>query len=221
MQPVSAEILQELCGLSPGPLAVAAVVGLTLWLFGWWTHRFWVVLCATVAGGVYGLFEGSAHQSQPLIASLVLALAAGMLALALVRLFAFLVGGMAGLIAIQSLAPALNQPLMSFLLAGLVGLLLFRWCVIGTTSLAGSVILIYAGLTFLNRQGSLDAVAWTEQGPVLLNWMCGVMTLMGGGFQVLLENRRRRRRQEDKASKKKSREDGSLDFLTRPFRRAG
>src|SRR4051794_18818001 len=105
MQFVTAELLQDLCGLSPGPLAVAGVVGLTLWLFGWSTHRFWVVLCATVSAGVYGLFKGSARDVQPLVASLLLALVAGLLALALVRLFAFVVGGMAGLLLVQSLAP--------------------------------------------------------------------------------------------------------------------
>src|SRR3954447_15090154 len=69
MQLVTTELLGDLCGLSPGPLAVAGLVGLTLWLLGWWTHRFWVVLVATVAAGVYGLYEGSALQSQPLVAS--------------------------------------------------------------------------------------------------------------------------------------------------------
>ena len=218
MQLVTPEILADLCGLSPGPLAVALAVGLTLWLLGWWSHRFWVVLAATVAAGVFGLFEAPALQAQPLFASLLLALAAGMLALALVRLFAFLAGGLAGLSLAQAAAPTLGPPLVVFLVCGLVGLLLFRWCVMATTSLLGSVILLYTGLTFLNRQGSLDAIAWTEQGAVLLNWGCGLMTVMGCAFQVLLERRRRRRRHEEKAG---SSGDDDGETVGRRLRKAG
>ena len=42
------EILQELCGLSFGLCVTGAVVGLLLWLTGWWLHRFWIVLAITV-----------------------------------------------------------------------------------------------------------------------------------------------------------------------------
>ena len=81
MQLVTSEILADLCGLSPGPLAVGLAVGLTLWLLGWWSHRFWVVLVATVAAGGFGLFEASAHQGQPLLASLLLTGTAAVLVL--------------------------------------------------------------------------------------------------------------------------------------------
>ena len=89
------EILQELCGLSVGLCVTGAAVGLLLWLTGWWLHRFWIVLATTALAGILGLASGSVHGVQPLIAAVLLAIAAGILALALIRLVAFAAGGAA------------------------------------------------------------------------------------------------------------------------------
>ena len=93
MQMVSPDLIADLCGLSLGLLLAGVVVGFVLWLFGWQSHRFWVVLLTTVAAGVYGLQEAAAFKTPPLVAALLLAVAAGILALALVRLLAFGAGG--------------------------------------------------------------------------------------------------------------------------------
>ena len=71
--------------LSVGLCATGLVVGLALWLFGWWSHRFWVVLTTTVLAGVFGLYEAAMFRTHPLVAALLLAVAAGLLALALIR----------------------------------------------------------------------------------------------------------------------------------------
>jgi hypothetical protein len=220
MQLLTPDILRELSGLTPGPLAVALVAGLMLWLLGWWSHRFWVVLVATVAAGIVGLYEMSPQKSQPLVASLLLALAAGLLALALVRLFAFLAGGFAGMLVVQGLAPALDQPLIVFLACGLVGLLLFRWCVMAATSLVGATLLLTSGIAFLQRHGKFDPIGWAEQSPGLLNGLLMGMAIVGFGLQVLLDRHRRRRRQEEKSVRKKKHDDIS-DPWSRKMRKAG
>src|ERR1700731_1635493 len=111
MQLVAPDILADACGLSVGMIIAGIILGLALWLFGWWCHRFWIVLITTVLAGVYGLYDAAVFRAQPLVAAVLLALIGGLLALALVRLLAFLAGGMAGLLAAQAIFPAFDQPL--------------------------------------------------------------------------------------------------------------
>src|SRR5262249_33906293 len=98
------EILQELSGLSVGLCVSGAVIGLLLWLTGWWLHRFWIVLATTALAGILGLVSGSVHGVQALIAAVLLAVAAGILALALIRLVAFAAGGAAACFVLQKLS---------------------------------------------------------------------------------------------------------------------
>ena len=172
MQLLIPEILADACDLSTGLIVLGIALGLVLWLFGWWTHRFWVVLMTTVLAGVYGLYEAPAFRANPLLASVLLAVTAGLLALAVVRVLAFVAGGLAGLLAIHALAPSWNHTVIGFLLCGLVGLILFRLWMMALTSWCGTLLMAYAGLSLLNRFGSGDVLAWTEQGEVLLNWAC-------------------------------------------------
>ena len=76
MSIIASDILADLCGLSLGLLIALLPVGLLLWLLGWWSHRFWVVLSTTLLAGVCGLYEGSAFQAHPLMAAVLLAVLA-------------------------------------------------------------------------------------------------------------------------------------------------
>jgi hypothetical protein len=224
MRLVAPELLADLCGLSPGLIGLAAAVGAALWLLGWWSHRFWVVLIATVAAGIYGLFEAPVLKAQPLAASLLLALAAGLLALALVRVFAFVAGGFAGLAIVQAVAPNVDQPLIAFLVSGLLGLVLFRWCVTGAMSFVGSLLFVYAGLAFLHQRGTLDAALYAEGSSGLLSGLVTLLTLLG--FALQLWHHRRRNREEYvevKPLKKKPRErdDEFRNMFNRASRKAG
>src|SRR2546423_2608264 len=93
MQLIATDILADMCGLSLVPLCTGLGIGLFLWLFGWWSHRFWVVLVTTVLAGLLGLNEAPRLSANPIVLSLLLALAAGPPALALVPLATFLAGG--------------------------------------------------------------------------------------------------------------------------------
>jgi hypothetical protein len=193
MQLIAPDILADACGLSVPFLVIAVVAGLVLWLAGWWTHRFWVVLITTVLAGLYGLYEAPAFRTQPLLAGLLLAIAAGLLALALMRLLAFLAGGMTGLLIIQGLAPHWDQPLLCFISSGLVSMFLFRIWVMGITSFSGSILLCHAALLLGNHYGRLNAVAISEERRVMLNWVCGGLALLGLGIQFFVEHRRERK----------------------------
>jgi hypothetical protein len=211
MQFVAPDLLADACGLSVPLIVTGMVAGAVLWLFGWWTHRFWVVLITTVLAGLYGLYEAPAFRTQPLLAGLLLAIAAGLLALALVRLLAFLAGGMTGLLAIQSVAPNWDQPLLCFLGCGLASMFLFRVWMMGLTSFSGTLLLCHTGLLLGDHYGRLSAVAVSEERRVLLNWVCGGVAAVGLGLQYFFDYRRRRR-QEDKDDKK----ERSLGYWLRP-----
>lgn len=216
MYVVTPDLVSDLCGLSLGLLLAAGGAGLVLWLFGWKSHRFWVVLLTTVAAGVYGLQHADTFKTPPLVAAILLAIAAGVLALALVRLLAFWAGGVTGLVIVQAAAPSLDQPLVVFIVAGLASLLLYRWFLMALTSLAGAALVCYAGLALLNWQGALDAVAWTEQSTALLNWSCALMAVIGFLFQFLLDRRALRRCDEDETE-----DDGKFFLFSRFYRKAG
>lgn len=215
MHLVTPDLVADSCSLSLGVLLAAATVGLVLWLFGWRSHRFWIVLFITVAAGVVGLQEAALFRAPPLVAALLLAIAAGVLALALVRLLAFAAGGLAGLILVHAAAPNLDQPLVAFILSGLASLLLFRWFLMALTSFAGSLLLSHTALAFLNMYGTFDAVTWTEQNTNVLNWLCVLMCLMGFLFQFLFDRRSRRQSEDDDS------ESSATVFPFRVMRRAG
>jgi hypothetical protein len=181
---IAPDILADACSLSLGLILLTVPIGVVLWLFGWWSHRFWVVLVTTVLAGVYGL---QANLSPPIVGAVLLALSAGVLALNLVRFVAFAAGGVAGLVLVQSVYPSLNQPLVAFLVSGLVCLALFRPCMMALTSLAGAVVLVAATLMLLNYYAVVDAPAWCEQSGPLVNWLTAGLAVLGWAAQLALD----------------------------------
>lgn len=179
MQVIAPDILADARGLSLAVSLTGLAIGGVLWLLGWWSHRFWVVLGTTVAAGVFGLSEAAALRTNPVVAGVVLALAAGILALALVRLLAFFAGGIAALCLVQLAAPAIDQPLVVFVTGGMLAVLLFRLWMMVLTSWCGTVLMVYSGLCLLDTLDRMDAVAWSEKNTLLLNWACGVVTAIG------------------------------------------
>jgi MFS family permease len=193
MQLLAPDIIAEVRGLSVTACAIGLVLGMALWLFGWWGHRFWIVLSGTVLAGLLGLFSTQSPTVQPLVIGLLLALTAGVLALALARVLAFAAGGIAGSMLVAALAPTVNEPLICFFSGGLIGVLLFRLWMMALTSLAGTVLMAYSGLLLADKLGKVDAPALMDKSPVLLNWACIGITLLGLVLQFLLDRWRGRR----------------------------
>jgi hypothetical protein len=207
MQIIAPDILAGAVGLSPVLCGLGVLLGLMLWMFGWRAHRFWIVLLATVLAGVYGLSRAPEYGSQPFLAGVLFAIAAGLLALALVRVIAFIAGGIAASLLVQALFPSWHDPLVSFLVGGLTGLILFRVWTMALTSLAGTVVMSYSGLCLADGLGKLQAVTWAEKQTLLLDWACGGLTLLGVLVQFTGERRRaRRQKQAELAAQKKKKE---------------
>jgi hypothetical protein len=185
MQLIDPDILADAQGLSAGLVLIGLAVGLMLWLAGWWSHRFWIVLFTTVGAGVFGLSEAAALRTNPVVAGLLLALAAGILALALVRLVAFAAGGIGALLLMQVVAPAVDQPLVSFVAGGLAAVLFFRLGMMVLTSWCGTLLLVYGGLCLLDTLGRMDAALWAATNRVTLNWACAGLTLLGVIVQLV------------------------------------
>lgn len=203
MQLVATDLLADACGLSVGPAVIALLAGLVLWLFGWQSHRFWVVLATTVLAGIFGLTEAPALQAQPLAAAVLLALAAGLLALSLVRVIGFFAAGLTVLLFMQELWPGLNQPVLTFLVGGLLSLLLFRWCVMALTSYAGTLLAIGGVLMLVHLYAHTDVVAWAERSSGLLNVLCVLLTFFGFAIQFALDRRETKRRKAEEGGKGK------------------
>lgn len=202
MQLIAPDILTEVRALSLPLCGVGFSVGLLLWATGWRAHRFWIVLAATSAAGLGGLLHGPSTRVQPVVAAVLLALAAGMLALALVRVVAFVGGGLAAWLAVRSLGPSgWDDPVLCFVAGGLLGLVSFRLCAMALTSLAGAVLMAYCGLSLAHQFGRLDAVAIADRGAGLINWGCIGCAVVGLCVQLLWDRRHRlnvkRREEED------------------------
>ena len=114
-----------------------------------------------------------------------------MLALALVRVVAFVAGGAAAVMLAGQFAPGYQEILVVFLVGGAIALLLFRLWTMVLTSAAGTFLMAYSGLCLLKHFGNLDVVALAEaQGP-LFNVGCGITAFVGLFVQYMVDRRRR------------------------------
>src|SRR5262249_48908742 len=136
-----ADLLSEGRGLSPAIPGVGLGVGLLLWLMGSRGHRFWLSMAVTLTAGIIGLHTAPPPPLgvQPLGGGLLLAVCAGALALALVRLLVFAIVGVGSLAVAQAVTPGWNEPVVFFLAGGLIGVVFFRLWVMALTSLAGTL----------------------------------------------------------------------------------
>jgi hypothetical protein len=209
MQLLAPDILAAGHGLSVALSAAGLLLGLALWLLGWWQHRFWIVLATTLLAGVWGLAHGSLTGMQPLVVGLLLAVAAGALAIHLSRVLAFVSGGLTFWLAVHLLVPSWEEPVVCLLVGGLLALVFFRSWTMALTSLAGTLVMGYSILLLLDRLGKINAAAWAEKHGTVLDWSCAGVALLGWVFQFLTERRRllrERARQEKERTEKAEKE---------------
>jgi hypothetical protein len=189
---LSPEILNDARELSPALTALGAVTGVLLWMCGARSHRFWVALAVTVGAGLHGLLYGGDYGMNPLVAGLLLAVTAGTLALSLVRMLVFAAGGVAALTIAHLAAPAVDEPLVSALIGGLISVVFYRLCITALTSLAGTLLLAYSGLCLADRFLKINAIELATRHGALLNWGIGGMAALGVVVQCTLERWRSR-----------------------------
>ncbi len=179
MQLIVPDILTEARGLTGAMSGTILTLGLLLWLFGWRWHRFWVVSGITLGAGLLGLSAGQAAGGQVLAVGLLLAVAAGMMALELARVIAFLAGGVGAWFAAQWVLPQAQELWAVFLSGGLLGLLLYRVWTMLLTSLAGTLLASHAFLLVAEPLFHFDAAAWSARHVAALNGAVVAFAVLG------------------------------------------
>jgi ribosomal protein L12E/L44/L45/RPP1/RPP2 len=155
------------------------VLGVALWLFGWRWHRFWVVAGISLAAGLIGLNSERVAGGQVIAVGVLLAVAAGMMALELAKVFAFIAGGIGAWLAVQWVLPQAQELWAVFLSGGLFGLLLYRLWTMLLTGLMGTLLAAHSGLLLLERGLHFDAVAWAAANMAALNGVTVGVVILG------------------------------------------
>ncbi len=180
---IAPDVLAAARGLSVAATATAFALGLALWLFGWRFHRFWTVVGVTVAAGIYGLTVGQPFGGQAIAIGLLLAVAAGLLALELARFFAFLAGGTAIWLAATSLVPNAQAQGICFLAGGLAGLLFYRLWTMALTSFLGTLVAGHAAMLLGESLATFDSVDFATHNQLPLAAGVALCTLLGLALQ--------------------------------------
>lgn len=179
VQLIHPDILAEARGLSVGASGFALLVGMLLWGLGWRWHRFWIVFGVTLAAGLIGLNAGQTVGGQVLVVGILLACAAGLMALEIARVLAFFAGGVAAWIAVQAILPAAREMWAVFLCGGLLGLMLYRLWAMMLTSTAGVLLASHAILMMSEVLMKADAVAFAKKNAVALNATIIILAFLG------------------------------------------
>ncbi|HXD87554.1 MAG TPA: hypothetical protein VN641_13740 [Urbifossiella sp.] len=185
MQLIAPDILAEARGLSGAMLGTLATLGVALWLFGWRWHRFWVVAGITLTAGLIGLNAARPAGVQVIAVGILLAVAAGMMALELAKVVAFVAGGIGAWLAVQWVLPQAQELWAVFLSGGLLGLLLYRVWTMLLTSLLGTLLGLHAGLLLLEPVFSYDAATWAAANNAALNGLTVGVIILGILLQVV------------------------------------
>lgn len=166
---IAADMLMAMRGLPITALVSCGLVGIGLIVTGWWMHRFWAALTATLAAGLTGLRLGPDFGMPPIIAGVLAAVAAGCLALSLVRVGLFVGCGVACWLAAQTYTPKEPTPVIALVAGGLLGVFMFRFWIIVITSGVGVVLVVYNTLVLLEHMMRFDAVQWTAANASVIN----------------------------------------------------
>src|SRR5689334_6810140 len=186
MQLIHPDVLAAARGLSPGATGFLLLVGVLLWAVGWRWHRFWVVFGITLAAGLVGLTVGRSSGGQVMVVGVLLAVAAGLLALELARILAFVTGGAAAWAAAQAVFPQVQELWAVFLSGGLIGVVLYQLWTMLTTSLLGVLVGWHAGFVLAEQLSpGFDAAKWAGEHSAALNGAVIVAAVLGVLMQKL------------------------------------
>lgn len=180
MQLILPDVLTAARGLSPGAAGFLLLVGLLLWAVGWRWHRFWVVFGITLTAGLIGLTAGQSAGGQVMVVGVLLAVAAGMLALELAKILAFVTGGVAAWAAAQAVLPQVQELWAVFLSGGLIGVVLYQLWTMLTTSFLGVLVTWHAGFVLAEQFAKgFDAAKWVGDHAAALNGGVAVVAILG------------------------------------------
>jgi hypothetical protein len=202
MQLIAPDILAEARGLTGAMTGTIWVLGFALWLFGWRWHRFWIVAGITLTAGLIGLNAGRhSNGTQVMAVGILLAVAAGLLALELAKVLAFVAGGCGAWLAVQWILPQAQELWAVFLCGGLFGLLLYRLWTMLLTSLIGALLSGHAAILLFEQILHYDSVAWASQNVPALNGVVVGLVVLGILLQAVSAP------EEEEAGEKKEKKD--------------
>ena len=180
MQLIAPDILAEARGMTGAMAGTIAVLGFALWLFGWRWHRFWVVAGITLASGLIGLNAGrTTGDTQVMAVGILLAVSAGLLALELAKVLAFVAGGCGAWLAVQWVLPQAQELWAVFLCGGLFGLLLYRLWTMLLTSLMGVLLAGHASVLLVEQFWQCNANDWVTRNVAPLNGFVVGLVVLG------------------------------------------
>ncbi|MGL6074581.1 MAG: hypothetical protein ACRC8S_10515 [Fimbriiglobus sp.] len=181
MQFIQPDILLAAKGLSFGAAGFLALVGFLLWSCGWRWHRFWVVFGITLGAGILGLSAGQSAGGgqQVLVVGVLLAVAAGMLALELAKILSFLSGGVASWVAVQMVFPQAQELWAMFLAGGLLGVVLYRLWTMLMTSFVGVLMTWHSLLAMAQETSNFDLKTWLGTHTLAINGAVLAVMLLG------------------------------------------
>lgn len=209
------EVLMEARGLSPILSGIGVALGFLVWVCGWRWHRFWVVVAVTLIGGLIGLQAGKSSGGHILAMGVLLALSAGLLALELARVFAFIAAGSAVWMASSAVFPRGQELWVGFLVGGLLGVLLYRFWTMLLTSFVGVILSWHALLCLLESVMAFDAPAFASEHAKVLTGAALTVTALGIVVQSWLERwylRRKKRRRHEAAERMREEEREKILF---------
>lgn len=179
MQLIAPDILAEARELTGAMLGTVCVLGIALWLFGWRWHRFWIVAGITLTAGLIGMNAGRTGGTQVMAVGILVAVAAGLMALELAKVLAFVAGGCGAWLAVQWVFPQAQELWAVFLCGGLFGILLYRLWTMLLTSLLGTLLAGHAGLLLVAPTFGFDPVTWAANNMAALNGVVVGLVILG------------------------------------------
>ncbi len=213
MQLIAPDILAEARGLTGAMTGTICVLGFALWLFGWRWHRFWIVAGITLASGLIGLNAGrTTGGTQVMAIGILLAVSAGLMALELAKVLAFVAGGCGAWLAVQWVLPQAQELWAVFLSGGLFGLLLYRLWTMLLTSLLGALFAGHAGLLLAEQIWPFDAVAWVSRNVPALNGVVVGLVVLGILLQAVSAPEEVKVEKEDGDEKDKEKDEAELEL---------
>lgn len=219
MMLLNPDVLLEAKGLSVGASSFFLFVGFLLWAFGWRWHRFWIVFGITVAAGMFGLTAGRTAGTQVLVVGVLLAVAAGMLAIEIARILAFLGGGTAAWLAAANVVPQAQELWAVFLCGGILGVALYKLWTMLASSFLGILLVSHSLFLLLEQLQKFPAAKWATANASAINGFIIGLTILGVITQTktaspgqAAEEEEARDEEEPEKKEKKNKKNDSKDL---------
>lgn len=195
MEILSPDVVVDFLDLPMPALLAMMGTGLLLAITGWKWHRFWLTLCVSLFAGMIGMRQATAWGiSQPVVSGVLLAAAAGCLALSLSRVALFLAYGLTCWYAMKRMAPVYAIPAICICAGGLFSVIFYRFCVVLLTSTLGSITLSYGVIAYVEQQKWYAALNWLKEQLVVAHAALAGVTLVALFIQLALWRKSRKKK---------------------------